>query len=183
MEGGTRGQGLHGRATTTHAGRNAIPRSNASVKTLSQTGGIQPKTVLTWRQRQTVDDPNTGIKPPPSTGLSKARDAPVVACRRHPLLPLDDGLLALKPTLPSLRRASLHRGLKRPVISRLPQAEDDPLAKKRVTRAPIGKIPIEIAKRHPHEGTRTLVLAMDRTSTVVLTHLGERARPRRPWPS
>ncbi len=39
------GQVLHGCATTTHAVRKAIQRSKASLKELSRTYGVNPKTV------------------------------------------------------------------------------------------------------------------------------------------
>ena len=50
------GQILHGSATTTHAVRAAIQRSQASATELSRTYGINPKTVLKWRKRATVED-------------------------------------------------------------------------------------------------------------------------------
>ena len=54
------GQILHGSATTTHAIRPAIQRSQASVAALSRTYGINPKTVLKWRKRATVEGRKTG---------------------------------------------------------------------------------------------------------------------------
>ncbi|MEM1161396.1 MAG: IS481 family transposase, partial [Pseudomonadota bacterium] len=45
------GQVLHGSATTTHAVRAAIQRSQASAKELIKTYGVNPKTVLKWRKR------------------------------------------------------------------------------------------------------------------------------------
>jgi transposase-like protein len=54
------GQIRHGSATTTHAVRAAIQRSQASLATLSEEFGINPKTVAKWRKRQTVEDQKTG---------------------------------------------------------------------------------------------------------------------------
>ncbi len=45
------GQVLHGSATTTHAIRAAIQRSQASIQTLSERYSINPKTVAKWRKR------------------------------------------------------------------------------------------------------------------------------------
>ena len=45
------GQVRHGSATTTHAVRAAIQRSQASLAQLSQELGINPKTVAKWRKR------------------------------------------------------------------------------------------------------------------------------------
>jgi hypothetical protein len=69
----------------------------------------------------------TGPKEPRSTVLSAEEEAVVVAFRRHTLLPLDDCLYALQPTIPRLTRSSLHRCLQRHGVSRLPQVEGDKL--------------------------------------------------------
>lgn len=50
------GQVRHGSATTTHAIRAAIQRSQASIAALSKELGINPKTVAKWRKRETVED-------------------------------------------------------------------------------------------------------------------------------
>ena len=47
----------------------------------------------------------------PVAVLSAEEEAVVVAFRRHTLLPLDDCLYALQPTIPHLTRSSLHRCL------------------------------------------------------------------------
>ena len=49
----------------------------------------------------------------------------IVAFRRRTLLPLDDCLYALQPSIPDLTRSSLHRCLQRHGISRLPDMEGD----------------------------------------------------------
>jgi hypothetical protein len=107
------GQVLHGSATTPHAVRAAIQRSQASAAELSRTYGVNPKTVLKWRKRATVEDRRTGPGEPRSSTLSREEEAAVVAFRRHTLLPLDDCLYALQPTIPHLTRSSLHRCLQR----------------------------------------------------------------------
>jgi len=106
------GQVRHGCATTTHAVRAAIQRSQASLATLSRELGINPKTVAKWRKRATVEDLKTGPKAPHSTTLSEAEEAMVVAFRRHTSLPLDDCLYALQPSIPQLTRSALHRCLR-----------------------------------------------------------------------
>ena len=103
------GQVRHGSSTTTHAVRAAIQRLQASLATLSQELGINPKTVAKWRKRTTVEDLKTGPKAPHSTTLTEAEEAAVVAFRRHTLLPLDDCLYALQPSIPHLSRSALHR--------------------------------------------------------------------------
>lgn len=169
------GQVLHGSATTTHAIRAAIQRSKASAAELSRTYGINPKTVLKWRKRATVEDRKTGPKEPHSTVLSLAEEAIIVAFRRHTLLPLDDCLYALEPTIPHLTRSSLHRCLQRHGISRLPEVTGDRPAKKRFKRYPIGYFHIDIAELRTAEGKLYLFIAIDRTSKFAFAQVMERA--------
>jgi hypothetical protein len=70
--------------------------------------------------------------------LSVEEEAVVVAFRRHTLLPLDDCLYALQPTIPQLTRSSLHRCLQRHGISRLPQVEGEVSPKRKFKAYPIG---------------------------------------------
>ncbi|MCW2267106.1 transposase-like protein [Gluconobacter cerinus] len=69
--------------------------SNTAIAALSEEFGINPKTVVKWRKRQTVEDQKTGPKEPRSTSLIETEEAMAVAFRRHTLLPLDDCLYAL----------------------------------------------------------------------------------------
>ena len=131
------GQVRHGSATTTHAVRAAIQRSQASLSALSKELGIIPKTVAKWRKRATVEDMKTGPKEPRSTVLTEAEEAAVVAFRRHTLLPLDDCLYALQPSIPHLTRSALHRCLQRHGISRLPDIEGDKPKRQKFKRYPI----------------------------------------------
>lgn len=137
--------------------------------------GINPKTVQKWRTRQTVEDYKTGPKQPRSTILSQAKEALIVAFRRHTLLPLDDCLYALKATLPHLTRSSLHRCLQRHGISRLPQGERNKSEKKRFKRYPIGYFHLDIAELRTAEGKLYLFIAIDRTSKFAVANLVKRA--------
>ena len=89
------GQVRHGSATTTHAVRAAIQRSQTSRAQLSRELGINPMTVAKWRKRTTIEDMKTGPKEPRSTVLTEAEEAAIVAFRRQTLLPLDDCFYAL----------------------------------------------------------------------------------------
>src|SRR6185503_17375809 len=111
------GQILHGSATTTEAIRRAIQYSQASLRTLAKRYGINQKTVAKWKNRSSVADLPTGPKEPRSTVLSPEEEAVIVAFRRYTLLPLDDCLYALQPTISHLTRSSLHRCLQRHGIS------------------------------------------------------------------
>lgn len=106
------GQVLHGRATTTEAIRRAIQNSQESLRALAKRYGIDQKTVRKWKNRTSTADLPTGPKDPKSTVLSVEEEAAIVAFRKHTLLPLDDCLYALQPTIPHLTRSSLHRCLR-----------------------------------------------------------------------
>jgi len=175
MEGCTLGQVLHGSATTTEAVRRAIQRSQESLRTLAKRHGINPKTVAKWKKRSSVADLPTGPKQPASTVLSVEEEAIVIAFRRHTLLPLDDCLYALQPTIPHLTRSSLHRCLQRHGISRLPQIQDESAAKRKFKAYPIGYFHIDIAELRTAEGKLYLFVAIDRTSKFAFVALHEKA--------
>lgn len=61
--------------------------------------------------------------------LAVEEDAVIVAFRRRTLLPLDDCLYALQPTIPHPTRSSLRRCLQSHGIGRLPDVEGDRPAK------------------------------------------------------
>ena len=172
------GQVLHGSATTTEAIRRAIQHSQASLRALAQRHGINPKTVAKWKKRETTTDRPTGPRAPHSTVLSVTEEAIIVAFRRHTLLPLDDCLYALQPTIPHLTRSSLHRCLQRHSISRLPEVTGDKPAKKKFKAYPIGYFHIDIAEVHREEGRLYLFVAIDRTSKFAFAQLHEKATRR-----
>jgi len=75
------GQVLHGSAKTTHAIRGELQRSQASVASLAKRFGINEKTVLKWRKRQSVEDMPMGPRERRSTVLSPMEEAAIVALR------------------------------------------------------------------------------------------------------
>ena len=165
------GQVLHGSATTTEAVRRAIQHSQESLRALAQRYGINQKTVAKWKKREAVSDLPTGPKNPKSTVLSIEQEAIIVAFRKHTLLPLDDCLYALQPTIPHLTRSSLHRCLQRHGISRLPDVAGDKPAKKKFKTYPIGYFHIDIAEVQTAEGKLYLYVAIDRTSKFAFVQL------------
>ncbi len=106
-----------------------------------------------------------------STILSIEEEAIVVAFRRHTLLPLDDCLYALQPTIPHLTRSSLQRCLQRHGISRLPEVEGGKPSKKKFKAYPIGYFHIDIAELQTAEGKLYLYVAIDRTSKFAFVQL------------
>jgi len=169
------GQVLHGSATTTEAVRRAIQHSQESLRALARRYGVNQKTVAKWKKRSSVADLPTGPREPKSTVLSPEDEAIIVAFRRHTLLPLDDCLYALQPTIPHLTRSSLHRCLQRHGVSRLPDVEGDRPAKKKFKSYSIGFFHIDIAEVRTQEGKLYLFVAIDRTSKFAFVQLVNKA--------
>jgi transposase InsO family protein len=172
------GQVLHGSATTTEAVRRAIQARQESVRAAAKRFGISPTTLQKWRQRRTTADTRMGPKEPRSTVLTTEEEAIVVAFRRHTLLPLDDCLYALQPTIPHLRRSSLHRCFQRHGIARLSDVEGDKPKRSRFKAYPIGYFHLDIAEVHTEEGRLYLFVAIDRTSKFAFVQLHGRATRR-----
>jgi hypothetical protein len=169
------GQVLHGCATTTEAIRRAIQNSQESLRALSKRYGINQKTVAKWRKRGSTADLPTGPREPKSTVLSVEEEAVIVAFRRYTLLPLDDCLYALQPTIPHLTRSSLHRCLQRHGIGRLPDVEGDKPPRKKFKAYPIGYFHIDIAEVRTEQGKLHMFVAIDRTSKFAFVELHEKA--------
>ena len=170
------GQVLHGSASTTAAIRRAIQHSQEGLRALAKRYGINQKTVAKWKKRNSVADLPTGPKKATSTVLSIEEEAVIVAFRRHTLLPLDDCLYALQPTIPNLTRSSLHRCLQRHGISRLPDTEGGKPAKTKFKSYPIGYFHIDIAEVQTAEGKLYLFVAIDRTSKFAYVELHRQAK-------
>ena len=169
------GQVLHGCAGTTEAVRLAIQGREGSVRALAACYGVSPTTIQKWRKRDHVHDAAMGPKQVRSSTLTLEQEAAVVAFRRHTLLPLDDCLYALQPSLPHLTRSSLHHCLERYGISRLPQIEGDKPGKRKFKIYPIGFFHLDIAELRTGEGKLYLFVAIDRTSKFAVARLAEAA--------
>jgi hypothetical protein len=145
------------------------------VRALAKRFGVSPTTVQKWRKRATTADAPMGPKEVRSSVLTAEEEAIIVAFRRHTLLPLDDCLYGLQPSIPHLTRSALHRCLQRHGISRLPEIEGDKPAKKRFASYPIGYFHIDIAEVQTAEGKLRLFVAIDRTSKLAFARLVESA--------
>lgn len=110
---------------TTHAIREELQRSKATLKELSTRYNLNPKTVLKWKHRETVQDSPIGPKRV-RTVLTEKEEAIIGAFRQKTQLPLDDCYIALKKYIPALSRSNLHRCLKRFGLSRLPKHNKKP---------------------------------------------------------
>jgi hypothetical protein len=94
------------------------------------------------------------------------------------VLPLDDCLYALQPTIPRLTRSTLHRCLQRHGIARLPEVDGEKPKRSRFKAYPIGYIHVDIAEVRTEEGRLYLFAAIDRTSKFAFAQLHERATRR-----
>ena len=169
------GQVLHGSARTIEAVRRAIQLRQESVRAAARRYGVSATTVQKWRRRSTTADAKMGPKQARSTVLTPEEEAIVVAFRRHTLLPLDDCLDGLQPTIPHLTRSSLHRCLERHGISRLPEVTGDKPRKQRFASYPIGHFHLDLAEVQTGEGKLRLFVAIDRTSKLAFARLVESA--------
>ena len=171
------GQVLHGSAKTTHAVRAAIQRSKATIAELAEKYDLNPKTVMKWRRRQSVEDMPMGPQNARSSVLSVEEEALCVAFRKHTLLALDDCLYALQATIPHLTRSSLHRLFQRHSISRLPSVEGE-RTRKKFKAYPIGYFHIDIAEVRTAQGKLHMFVAIDRASKFAFVELHDRATRR-----
>ena len=166
-------QVLHKRARTTEETRREIQNSKESLKKLSCKYGVNPKTIVKWKQRDFTHDAKMGPKKIKSTVLSESEEEAIVAFRKMTELPLDDVLYSLQETIPHLSRSSLHRCLKRHGCSVLPKKQNTCSAnpKKRFKQYPIGYFHIDIAEVRTAEGKLYLYVAIDRTSKFAYAEL------------
>ena len=97
------------------------------------------------------------------------------------LLPLDDCLYALQPSIPHLTRSALHRCLQRHGISRLPDVEGDKPQRQKFKRYPIGFFHIDIAEVQTAEGKLFLFVGIDRTAKFAVAQLVATADRKTAW--
>ncbi|AHD03580.1 hypothetical protein METH_22390 (plasmid) [Leisingera methylohalidivorans DSM 14336] len=128
-----------------------------------------------------VEDIKTGPKETRSTVLSEAKEAMVLAFRRHTLLPLDDCLFALQPSIPHLTRSVLYRCLQRHGISQLPDIEGDKPKRQCFKRYPIGFLHFGIAQVQNAESKRCSLWPLTRTSKFAVAQLVDRANRKASW--
>ena len=109
---------LHGRATTTPAIRKIIQESKDTIAVLAERYHINPKTVIKWKHRKSVQDKKCG-PPSESKSLTKEQEAIAVAFRKHTKLSIEDCFYSLKKVIPHLSLSSLYRCYKRHGINRI----------------------------------------------------------------
>lgn len=116
------GQLLHKCAKTTFRIREEIQNSKESIAKLAKSYSINPKTVIKWKKRSSVEDLKMGARKT-RTVLSELEEEVIVEFRKKTLLPLDDVYIALEDSIKYLTRSNLHRCFQRHGISRLPKLD------------------------------------------------------------
>ena len=165
------GQILHKRATTTECTRAAIQQSQESISALAKKYGINPKTVLKWKNRSFTQDAPMGKKDKSSTVLTSIEEEAIVKMRILTKLPLDDLLMVLKDSIPHLSRSSLHRCLKRHGVPPLSKEKPKASEKKPFKDYKIGYLHVDTAEVRTSEGKAYVFVAIDRTSKFVVARL------------
>ena len=166
-----------GGATATHA-VGAIRRSPASLSMLSRELGLIRRW---WRNGESGDVKDLKNGPKAHYSTTEAKEAMIIASRRHTLPPLYNCLYALQPSIRHLTRSALHRCLQRHGISRQSDIEGDRLEGQRLRCYSIGFLHMDIAEVQTAEGKLYLFVGIDRTSKFAFTEVVDKADRRMAW--
>ena len=168
---------MHGSATTTPEIRSAIQTSNQSIRRLAERFGVNPKTVVKWKKRQSVEDRPMGPRRPKRRSLSPTEEATCTAFRIQARLPLDDCLYALQLMFPHLTRSTLHRLFQRYDIHRLPDPPRPEPAPTEATPPELGHFYLDSADIRTGDGRANMFFAFDKTSKIAFARLYNTAQP------
>ena len=171
------GQVLHPNAITTHATRKAIQEAPAKVSTyaLAKRYRLNYRTVQKWRQRNSVEDLQSGPKEPRSKSLSKVEEAACLFFRCATQLPLDDCLNVLEEAIPHLKRSNLHRLYQNYEISSFPKEENQTPETKTFKEYPIGYFHVDIVQVNTEEGRLYMFVSIDRVSKFAYVELHDKS--------
>lgn len=114
----------HPRAKTNIHLRELIKESRESSRVLAERFGLNPKTVLKWKERDILQDRPYGAKTHHSV-LSPWEQKIIVKVRKHLKHNLDDLVLILKPYILKLNRDNCYRVLRRYNLNKLPSPFQD----------------------------------------------------------
>ena len=171
-----RSSDMHGSATTTSEIRQAIQTSALSIRTLAARYGVNPKTIVKWKTRLSVQDLPMGPHQARQKALTPTEEATCVAFRIQAMLPLDDCLYALQLMFPHLMRSTLHRLFQRHGIHRLPSTPN--LKPDRTAqRAKIGHFYIDAADIRTGTGRANMIFSFDRVSKIAFARLYNHSKP------
>ncbi len=160
---------LHGRATTTPAIRKKIQESNDTIAVLAERYHINPKTVIKWKNRKSVQDKKCG-PPSESKSLTKVQEAIAVAFRKHSKLSIEDCFYSLKKIIPHLSLSSLYRSYKRHGVNRIEEPKEV-RKKKNFKDYPPGYVHVDITTLRTEERRLYLFVGIDRITKFCFTRL------------
>jgi hypothetical protein len=155
---------IHPSARTTLAMRRAIKKSDEPIRAIAERLGVNPKTVVKWRARGSVEDAPKGPKEVASSVLSLAAEALIVVYRRRMKCSIDDCYRALRGVIPHLSRSALHRCLKRHGLGRIPRGNTQKLA---FAEKPSTYFSMELYELPPNLGGGFLFLAVGDCNTLL----------------
>lgn len=151
--------------------RAMIQSSELSVRMLARELGISPTTVSKWRKRESVHEHRRGPRVIHSTVMSDAEEFFVRAFRAQTMLPLDDCLYALKPTIPSLTRSSMYRCFQRHGLSPLSAID---LSRTRPLPETSDSFSLSAGRVQANDGIGTSFIAVDtRTKLACIAFVGD----------
>jgi transposase InsO family protein len=101
--------------------RKLIQESDRPHRELAKRFGVNPKTILKWKHRDTVEDSPRGTKTV-KYKLTKWEQRIIVKARKHLKVPLDDLVIIVQKYIPNANRSNVYRVLKRHKLNRLPVA-------------------------------------------------------------
>lgn len=161
---------LHANAKTTPRIREEIQNSQESILALAERYKLNPKTIIKWKNADSLEDKKSGPKTRLSV-LSELEQAAICTVRRHLRLSLDDLLIVFQPRMPALKRGNLHRCLQHHKLSKLPPEECVEKEKKRFKTYEAGYLHIDITQLHCDEGKYYLFVSIDRATKYVYAEL------------
>lgn len=114
----------HPKAKTNIHLRKLIKESREGSRALAARFGLNPKTILKWKKRDTLQDKPFGARIHRSV-LAPLEQKIIVKVRKHLKHNLDDLVLILKPYIPKLNRDNCYRVLVRHGLNKLPSPFQD----------------------------------------------------------
>jgi AcrR family transcriptional regulator len=145
--------------------RSEIRNSTESARETARRCGVNLKTVLRWRQRDSSEPRRSRRARDQSALLAEVL---AVSLRRFVRLSLDDCVHVLRTVSQAVSRASVHRCLRRHGISRLPEVRRE--------YAPLGWFDLHVWPLGEHMHTHCLYVAVERRTRFIFAEVHPGAR-------
>jgi len=145
--------------------RSEIKNSTESARAVARRCGVNLKTVLRWRHRDSIEPRKSRRARDESAWLAEVL---VVSLRRLARLSLDDCVHVLRTVSPAVSRASVHRCLRRIGISRLPKVQRE--------YCPLGWFDLHVWPLGAPGHTNCLYVAVERRTRLAFAEVHQGAR-------